>query len=1481
MPRIAAMKGSALRRQFSSDHSWRLALIIVFLAALALRLYALNWDHGTNLHPDELFVARIVLIDRIHLDWPPDLGQLLDPARSGLNPRSADPLTGEYREFPYGALPLWVTDAFALILSRLSEVNWNSGERAYLVGRALSALLSALTVIPVAAIGVATGGRTVGLLAALFIALAPMSIQLAHFFTTDSWLTFFVAFALLASIRAATLGGPRRFAVAGALMGLAMATKGSVFTLCIPIVTAAAIQTFRSAAWRKPSTAWATVPRNLMSAGLAAALSFLTFEPYALVRPQVYIQSLRKQAEIVSGSFDVPFTRVYAGTTPFIYQIEQLIRWGYGPVGGLLAVGGVLLIALLATRTRSVPALILMSWIVPYGIVLGAADAKFLRYLEPLGPVFAVGAALLLVKGRDALGSWRFVPASKAVVPAAMLLSVLWTGAFVSIYAHENTRITATKWIYGSIPPGSTLTSEYWDDALPRALAYSFSPPAFGYGSVVLDLYRDLPPVQASEALYQGIDRADVVVQSSHRVEAAVRAAPWRYRVQERFYDELERGRLGFEAVANFARPAAILGFPFDDQDADESFINYDHPQVAIYERTGPLSRSVFDDAMSWATHQPWFPVRAAPERTLLLDGPVGENPSVNDARWSEGLSSSTIGAISLWVLLLVVLSLVGAPIARLAFRSFPDRGWGLARTLGLVVAAYPVWLGASLHLFRFRAVWVVVALAIVAAAGWLLIRKEHSFGAAAPKSRAWFSAEAVFWIVFGLFLAFRLALPDGWHPIWGGEKPMEFALINAIGRSAYFPPYDPWYADGYVNYYYYGFYLMSFLIKATGIPAEYAFNLALPTVMGMLASGGFSVGAALTRGVTRSTRLALAGGWLSALALCIMGNLSAVRGFFSRPPLPFDPFIFWTWNGSRAVENAITEFPYFSGLYADLHSHVVALPLTVVVIALALATATSDLGCSLQKRFRIQRDAAVRIILLALFLGTLIATNAWDVPVYVMLSVTAIVMATRRVTPIKRRIVLFVVFGSMMVVGGWVLFLPFHQHFVPLFSQVAFVRDPTDLLQFLTHFGGLVAICAVGLTTLLLSPGMRSGTGLTWPLLAALAAIAGVLLSTSSDQGYWRLLGAALICLALAGPPLIAAWVRASPAVGDAHAVSLMSRGAIIAASVGVPFCIFSNRSVLGLMIGLGTAAGVGWLILRREPDRFLCLLLAAAFFTAAGVEIVVIADDLIGTAAYRMNTVFKFYNQIWVLLGLAAAVLTILMVKELLARRPITHVTDSGWNSRFTWSRVGVAISAVVLIGSLFYPALATAPRLAQKFNPGTVPGTLSALGWMQEGTVPVLDGTGVDDIGFRGDAAAIAWLQENVSGTPVVAEASIGPYRCNGSRISAATGLPTIIGWERHEQQQRYPELLPERVQDVRTLYTTPDVAEKLSILSKYNVEYIVVGDIERRYPIANNECSPTGSTAGIAAFESMVGDRLKVAFSEAGTTIYQVVPVGSSA
>ncbi len=249
-----------------------LALAVVLLVSLALRLYALDWDEGQDLHPDELFVAKIVMVDRIRFEWPPDLGRLLDPATSGLNPRSVDPVTGEFREFAYGALPLFVTDAVAGVLSRLTNTDWNAGDRVYLVGRVLSAMLDTVTVGAVFLFGRRLGGPSMGLLGALVASLAPMSIQLAHFFTTDSWLTTFVALCLLFSMRAVDLATPSSALLAGGAAGLAMATKGSAFLL-VPVVALATV--LPSWEWRgwggcfpliRPTSALA----RLLAAGTAA-----------------------------------------------------------------------------------------------------------------------------------------------------------------------------------------------------------------------------------------------------------------------------------------------------------------------------------------------------------------------------------------------------------------------------------------------------------------------------------------------------------------------------------------------------------------------------------------------------------------------------------------------------------------------------------------------------------------------------------------------------------------------------------------------------------------------------------------------------------------------------------------------------------------------------------------------------------------------------------------------------------------------------------------------------------------------------------------------------------------------------------------------------------------------------------------------------------------------------------------------------------
>ena len=153
---------------------------------------------------------------------------------------------------------------------------------------------------------------------------------------------------------------------------------------------------------------------------------------------------------------------------------------------------------------------------------------------------------------------------------------------------------------------------------------------------------------------------------------------------------------------------------------------------------------------------------------------------------------------------------------------------------------------------------------------------------------------------------------------------------------------------------------------------------------------------------------------------------------------------------------------------------------------------------------------------------------------------------------------------------------------------------------------------------------------------------------------------------------------------------------------------------------------------------------------------------------------------------------------------------------------------LAALVLSASV-YTVLGTEARNDVRFEDG--PLTLDGTAYMA-GTV-YRDQRG--DIDLSADLEGIRWLRENVLGSPVVLEASTPSqyrYRWNG-RISVYTGLPTIAGWQWHQEQQRwdYQWAIRERIQDIDRIYETTDPEEALSLLRKYDVGYIYVGELER--------------------------------------------------
>ncbi|MDC7290328.1 DUF2298 domain-containing protein [Blautia schinkii] len=99
------------------------------------------------------------------------------------------------------------------------------------------------------------------------------------------------------------------------------------------------------------------------------------------------------------------------------------------------------------------------------------------------------------------------------------------------------------------------------------------------------------------------------------------------------------------------------------------------------------------------------------------------------------------------------------------------------------------------------------------------------------------------------------------------------------------------------------------------------------------------------------------------------------------------------------------------------------------------------------------------------------------------------------------------------------------------------------------------------------------------------------------------------------------------------------------------------------------------------------------------------------------------------------------------------------------------------------------------------------------------------------FSEDAAGVRWLKENVKGSPVVLETD-GTSYTGFSRVSAMTGLPTVLGWYVHEWLWRNDVAdLNEKIADIKAIYTGEDAVQVELLLKRYQVSYVFVGTKEK--------------------------------------------------
>jgi YYY domain-containing protein len=1018
-------------------------------------------------------------------------------------------------------------------------------------------------------------------------------------------------------------------------------------------------------------------------------------------------------------------------------------------------------------------------------------------------------------------------------------LTALWALAFSNgIYGQPLSRFQASDWIYANIPAGSTLATEHWDDRLPLARPGE-DPGRYRYAE--LALYDPETPDKRTK-LEGVLDQSQYIVMASRRLIGSIPRLPERYPMATEYYQLLESGQLGFQLVGRFQTEPSLGPLKFDDSLAQEDFTVYDHPLVEVWQKTPAYSSATMRQELDAISLDKVVNVRPIDGgKGALLQTPAEQQAQVNAGTWSQLFNrDSVVNAVSLpvWLITVELLAFSAVPALWRFLPFLSDRGFGASKVLGLTFVAYVSWLVASLKLAPFERpllllVWALL-LAVSVAAIW---RTRATFRDwVAQERRLLIVMESVFLAGFALFLWIRAANPDLWHPVFGGEKPMNFAYLNAVVKSDYFPPYDPWFAGGIINYYYYGLVLVAVPIKLTGILPEISFNLAEPTLYGALCAGVFAMAFSLSvplrklAGVRRTH--AYFAGIVAVLLTGVLGNLDAglqvldnlwklggdlapssggvgrlaygVLALIQGAHFPVLDF----WRSTRFIgpedPGPIHEFPYFTFLYGDLHAHQIALPITVAVLLV---------GLNLMRGLRADpgRIRWASLIIAGVLVGMLRATNTWDFPTYaaiiglvvVLGSLVGLVHLER--TAIQTLVVSLIVFGLVVQIA----FAPYLQRYQLFYTGVDPVKVKTALSQFLTIHGLFFFIGA---------------SLFAWYFVQARRRVAASRRASRlvPEPGYYGIvlpLGGFL----KPGPVSLAGWLALG---GGLVAVVLFVTG-------------YPTRGLLIFGICAAAAACVAhW----RQSNRALqAALFGAALCATLIPEFVALQGDI-----GRMNTVFKFYLQAWVLLAITAAV-----ALGWLARR---SVRDNLLRQvRPAW----VAVLAILVLAAVAYPLLASKGKIGLRF--ADIPLSLDGMQYMDYAQYT----DNGQDLNLPGDAEAIRWLQQNVVGTPVVLEGRSPVYRW-GSRISIYTGLPTVLGWDVHESQQRtgYAGMIQERIANVEQAYSTTNAQQAMAILRKYQVKYVVVGGLERAYYPA----------AGLDKFESM--PELRLAYDADGVQIYEV-------
>ncbi|MHB8806727.1 MAG: DUF2298 domain-containing protein [Anaerolineaceae bacterium] len=830
------------------------------------------------------------------------------------------------------------------------------------------------------------------------------------------------------------------------------------------------------------------------------------------------------------------------------------------------------------------------------------------------------------------------------------------------------------------------------------------------------------------------------------------------------------------------------------------------------------------------------------------------------------------------WYLLILALGWINYPITSLLLSKLKNRGYAFSKILGLLLWGFLYWITNIFHLLPNTLFGAISALLLIAAINlFIFLRKKEEIKKAFLEDKGYnLVIELLFLVAFVTASILRAMAPG----LTGTEKPMELAFINAILKTPQFPPSDPWLSGYAISYYYFGYLMVALLARLTSVSGGVAFNLGIAVWVGLICVAAYGIlydllHAYFAHRQTNKKRTKKKLLWLSLLApffLLVVSNaegglemLHASGTFWSmdgqgnqqstfwewldiqvlnKPPAAESQWFpqrvagTWWWRASRVISDydaagnfreVIDEFPAFTFYLSDLHPHVLSIPFFLLTIALSLNLFNGGEDWLVQTRNWNNLIKKWEFWSTALILGSILFLNTWDFPAsFVLFSLVFLLCF------IKKK-------G-----WSWQAFLEIIEKIILLALGCVLVYLPF-FLGFASQAGGI-------LPSLLYS---TRGIQFIVMFLPFLFLICCYLLWLNHKQKTpdkkilpYFLIFVAVICLFSLLFPLskqfaVSIWTQLQEWKGglEGQISQAIQQAQAFAAIYGATDISSLMKETWGRRIQDSSVVVILlvflYLILRFlfrtrtvkksdeiEPSHekapvhdFVQLLI----FMGCGLCLIPEFFFLVDVFSDRMNTIFKFYFQTWILWSLAGSFILVVLWDVLKRIQGILFKI----------------ISILTLCICCAYPFFTYRDRIRYT-NVKT---------W-------TLDGTAYLERTNSEDTAVIEKLQTLPYG--VLVEAVGGSYT-GYARIATISGYPTVLGWPGHEMQWRGGFIeMGSRQTDIKTLYETADWATAKFILDQYDIQYIIVGNLERTtYTVE----------------EQKFAENLTVLLQKNGTTLYE--------